>query len=66
MYQMALQKVIKEIHFAVDELFVHAELHRMTGDTVKHQEELAKIARVADELGIETVITTTTLDLKGD
>jgi hypothetical protein len=53
-----------EIHQSLDELFATAAVDELTGDTKAQKAKYVIISRVADALGIETEITTVTLDLK--
>jgi len=57
-------KVKVEITNQVEMLFVNTSVNQLTGNTAKYLEGLEKIAALAKMLGVDTVITTTTIDLE--
>ena len=59
-----LDNLKNAIHHNINELFTSAVMDEMTGDIAGHKEKLSTIAKIAGILGIDTEITTTTINLK--
>jgi hypothetical protein len=61
---MLLENIKNAIHLNITELFAVAAIDELTGDTDGYRAKLETIAKIAELLGMETEITTVTLDLK--
>jgi len=61
---MSLQRIKKEVYQNLEELFAFAALDEMADDTPAYQKKLETIAQIAEPLGIDTEITTVSIDLK--
>ncbi|MCL2355583.1 MAG: hypothetical protein FWC70_00310 [Defluviitaleaceae bacterium] len=63
---MALENIKNTVHQNISELFASAAVDALTGDTEAHRTKLEIIAQIAELLGIETEITTVTINLKAE
>ena len=61
---MSLDHIKNSLFLSIDELFATTAVNEMTGDAEAYRENLNIIGKIAEVLGIETEITTTSLSLK--
>ena len=59
-----IENLKNTIHQSINELFVSANMDEMAGDMAAYKEKLHTIGQIAELLGIETEISTTTINLK--
>lgn len=59
-----LDNLKNAIHQSINELFASAILDEMAGDTANYKEKLQTIGQIAELLGLETEISTATINLK--
>ena len=63
---MSLDHIKNSLFLSLDELFATAAVNNMAGDSEAYRENLKTIGKIAEILGIETEITTVTIDLKSE
>ena len=61
---MSLENFKNSVHQEINELFASAAVDELSGDTKAYREKIHTIAQIAELLGMETEITTVTIDLK--
>ncbi|MCL2577811.1 MAG: hypothetical protein FWE27_07160 [Defluviitaleaceae bacterium] len=61
---MTLENTKNSLFLSLNELFAIAAVDELSGDTKAYRAKLETIAQVAELLGMETEITTLTLNLK--
>lgn len=59
-----LENIKSNMHLGIDELFAAAAVDEMAGDGEAYRARLAVIGLIAELLGMDTEITTATLQLK--
>jgi len=59
-----LESIKNLTHQGVNEIVTTATIDEMIGDTAEYQKKLCKVSLLAEILGIETEITTVSIDLK--